>query len=96
VLVIGVLVGRIATYDREPAGTPPATTAPAATTAATALKAVSGPVTSVTVPDSCLEANELADEVISRLNRNVRDQRLFVALRNYTIASQACRRAARP
>ena len=101
VLVIGVLVGRIATYDREPVGTPPATTAPAATTAATAtaataLKAVPGPVTSVTVPASCVETAELADEVISRLNRNVRDRRLFVALRDYTIASQACRRAARP
>jgi hypothetical protein len=34
--------------------------------------------------------------VISRLNRNVRDERLFLALRDYTIASQACRRASSP
>ena len=43
-----------------------------------------------------METAELADEVIYRLNRNVRDRRLFSALRDYTIASQACRRAARP
>ena len=36
------------------------------------------------------------DEVISRLNRNERDNRLAEALRDYTIASQACRRAASP
>ena len=46
------------------------------------------------VPESCVNAAELADEVISRLDRNVRDQRLFLALRDYTIASQACRREA--
>jgi len=39
---------------------------------------------------------KLADEVISRLNRNKRDSRLAVALRDYTIASQACRRAVSP
>ena len=46
------------------------------------------------MPESCVNAAELADEVISRLDRNVRDQRLFLALRDYTIASQACRREA--
>jgi hypothetical protein len=51
-------------------------------------------VTSVTVPQACVDAAELADEVISRLDRNVRDQRLSLALRDYTVASQACRRAA--
>jgi hypothetical protein len=34
--------------------------------------------------------------VISKLNRTVRDERLFAALRDYTIASQACRRASSP
>jgi hypothetical protein len=52
--------------------------------------------TVVSVPDDCLEAAELADEVISRLNRNNRDNRLALALRDYTIASQACRREASP
>jgi hypothetical protein len=48
----------------------------------------------VQVPEACLDAAELADEVISRLNRNDRDNRLALALRDYSIASQACRREA--
>ena len=43
-----------------------------------------------------MDSVELADEVISRLNRNIRDNRLAETLRAYTIASQACRRAASP
>ncbi len=54
------------------------------------------PRTAVSVPDDCLETAELADEVISRLNRNNRDNRLALVLRDYTIASQACRREASP
>jgi hypothetical protein len=46
------------------------------------------------VPQSCLDTAEKADEVISRLNRNERDNRLAAELRDYTIASQACRREA--
>src|SRR4029453_16722961 len=38
----------------------------------------------VSVPEQCIETAELADEVISRLNRNVRDEPLFLALRDYT------------
>jgi hypothetical protein len=52
--------------------------------------------TRTSVPEACLDAAELADEAISRLNRGVRDERLFLALRDYTIASQACRREASP
>ena len=48
------------------------------------------------VPQACLDAAELADEVIARLNRNQRDNRLAEMLRDYTIASQNCRRAASP
>ena len=65
------------------------TTAAAPTTTAKARV-----VTQPSVPEQCVETAELADEVISRLNRNVRDERLFLALRDYTIASQACRREA--
>jgi hypothetical protein len=54
------------------------------------------PKTPVSVPDTCVEAAELADEVISRLTRNIRDNRLAEMLRDYTIASQACRREASP
>jgi hypothetical protein len=53
-------------------------------------------VTKVSVPESCLDTAELGDEVVARLNRNQRDNRLFLALRDYTIASQACRKEASP
>ena len=70
--------------------TTPTTVAPPTTTAPARV------VTQASVPEQCIETAELADEVISRLNRNVRDERLFLALRDYTIASQACRREASP
>jgi hypothetical protein len=81
--------------DGPEAAPPPqattATTAPQATTTqATRIRTV------VSVPEACVDAAELADEVISRLNRNDRDNRLALALRDYTIASQACRREASP
>jgi hypothetical protein len=44
----------------------------------------------------CVDTAKLADEVISRLTRNQRDHRLTLALRDYTIASQAGRRKASP
>jgi anti-sigma factor RsiW len=53
-------------------------------------------VTKISVPESCLDTAGLGDEVIARLNRNQRDNRLFLALRDYTIASQACRKEASP
>jgi len=92
VLVLAVLLVRVATYQREPVGATPTTASSAASTTVVASKPKV--VTSVKVPVSCVETAELADEVISRLNRNVRDQRLFQALRDYTVASQACRREA--
>jgi hypothetical protein len=94
VLALGVLLIRVATYQREPVGATPTTASSAAPTTVVASKPKV--VTSVTVPESCVETAELADEVISRLNRHERDKRLFLALRDYTIASQACRRAASP
>jgi hypothetical protein len=52
--------------------------------------------TKTSVPETCVDTAELADEVISRLTRNIRDNRLAEMLRDYTIASQACRREASP
>jgi hypothetical protein len=92
VLVLGVLLVRVATYQRQPVGATPTTASSAAPT--TVVASQPKVVTSVTVPEACVDAADLADQVISRLDRNVRDQRLFVALRDYTIASQACRREA--
>jgi hypothetical protein len=68
---------------------------PSASTAVPSTRPI--PARTVTsVPEQCVKAAELADQVISRLNRGVRDKRLFLALRDYTIASQACRREASP
>jgi hypothetical protein len=103
VLALGILVGTVASQMQEAART--ASTQPTSTaatqptnTAATAAASTvaAAPKIKTQVPDACLDAQELADEVISRLNRNDRDKRLYVALRDYTIASQACRRAASP
>ena len=73
---------------------------PTQPTTATRVQASSPPATLIrtrtSVPDVCLDAAKLADEVISRLNRNIRDNRLAEMLRDYTIASQACRREASP
>jgi hypothetical protein len=74
-------------------GTPTATSQAPATVPpppATVIK------TRTSVPETCVETAELADEVISRLNRNIRDDRLAELLGDYTINSQACRRQASP
>jgi hypothetical protein len=81
--------------DPEAAPPPQATTATTAPQVTTTQPTVRGP-TVVSVPEECVDAAQLADEVISRLNRNDRDNRLALALRDYTIASQACRREASP
>jgi hypothetical protein len=78
----------------DPAPPPQATTATTAPQATATQPARTRTV--VSVPEACVDAAELADEVISRLNRNDRDNRLALALRDYTIASQACRREASP
>jgi hypothetical protein len=96
-LVLGTVLGWALAGSGDDA--PPEAATPTTTAAQT-----SGPATTaeprvrtvVSVPEECVDTAELADEVISRLNRNVRDERLFLALRDYTIASQACRREASP
>jgi hypothetical protein len=80
--------------DGSSASPPPTQSTPTTAPPSTAKAAAATPRTVVSVPDACVDTAELADEVISRLDRNVRDQRLFSALRDYTIASQACRKEA--
>jgi hypothetical protein len=75
---------------------PPGATTATSQARATPTRPKTAPRTVVSVPDDCLETAELADEVISRLNRNIRDNRLAEMLRDYTVASQACRREASP
>jgi hypothetical protein len=73
---------------------------PSPTTVAAAVRPPAPPETvirtRISVPEACLDTAKLGDEVIARLTSNQRDDRLFPALRKYTIASQACRREASP
>jgi hypothetical protein len=92
---LGVVFGVVGARQGQDVGTPvPSPPASSVAVASTVPRTVSRPV--VHVPEACLDAAELADEVISRLNQNDRDNRLALALRDYTIASQACRREAAP
>jgi hypothetical protein len=71
--------------------------APQTTTASTAAPETTVVTRTVpSVPEQCLEAAELADEIISALTRNERDNRLGLNLRDYTVANQACREEASP
>jgi hypothetical protein len=96
VLGLGILLGIAAAnvHGADSTAATPATSTAPSPTASTIVS--TQPTAQIQVPDACLDAQELADEVISRLNRNVHDKRLFLTLRDYTIASQACRRAASP
>jgi hypothetical protein len=87
VLAAGVALGRATTPEQEAAST---TRTPVASTVASQLRV------QTRVPDACLDSVQLSDDVIARLTRNKRDERLALALRDYTIASQECRRAASP
>jgi hypothetical protein len=79
--------------DEPEAATPP----PQTTTATTAVpKTTVATRTLVSVPEECLEAAELADEIISALTRNQRNNRLALNLRDYSVANQACREEASP
>jgi hypothetical protein len=86
-----ILTGGGDSSDGPPSTQPPPTTQAKAATPAPPVTVVK---TKTSVPEECVDAAELADEVISRLNRNQRDNALALALRDYTIASQACRREA--
>jgi hypothetical protein len=93
--LVGGLSGWLLRGDGEPVAAPPTPTAvapppPSKTPPETVIR------TRTSVPESCYDTSVLGDEVIARLNRNQRDNRLFLALRDYTIASQACRKEASP
>jgi hypothetical protein len=88
VVALSVLLVSVARDRRQPVSAAPVTTATTVPPMATAFR------TRVTVPQACLDAAELADQVIARLNRNQRDNALALDLRDYSVASQACRREA--
>jgi hypothetical protein len=87
VVVLSVVLVGVARERREPAATAPVASA-TIPPPATVIKTVKS------VPEACLDAAELADEIISRLNRNQRGNALAVDLSDYSVASQACRREA--
>jgi hypothetical protein len=68
---------------------------PSATSVVTRV-VVSPPQTRVVVPRVCLETARRADELVDLFTRKVRDRRLSLALKAYTLASQACRKEASP
>ena len=96
--VAGTAFGYILPKGDGGSGSPssPGATTPTSRAPVVVTRPTTPPKTQVSVPDTCVEAAELADEVISRLTRNIRDNRLAEMLRDYTIASQACRREASP
>jgi hypothetical protein len=96
-LTLLFLVGGLFGYllprgDGEPPPTPATVAAPPASKAPpeTVIR------TRTSVPDTCVETAQLADDIIARLTSNQRDNRLALAIRDYTIASQACRKEASP
>jgi len=91
VVALSVLLVSVARDRRQPVSAAPVTTAAPAATPPPPVTVIP---TKKSVPDECLDAAELADEVIARLNRNQRDKALTLALRDYSVASQACRREA--
>jgi hypothetical protein len=97
VVALSVVLVRVASFRRDPVSAAPVATATTVVQQAK-VPATTPPASSVPakiqVPEACIDTTELADEVIARLNRNQRDNALALALRDYTIASQACRREA--
>jgi alkanesulfonate monooxygenase SsuD/methylene tetrahydromethanopterin reductase-like flavin-dependent oxidoreductase (luciferase family) len=93
----GTAFGWILPKGDDGSDAPPATQAPETTAKVVVPPPPSTVIkTKTSVPDECVEASELADEVISRLNRGQRDNALALALRDYSVASQACRKEASP
>jgi len=85
---LGYILPRAGADDRVAA----ATTSPTAPPAQPALPAQPRTI----VPRECLETAQKGDLTIHLLTTNVRDNRLVVALKDYTEASQACRKEASP
>ena len=90
----GTAFGWILPKDNGGSDTPPATQAPPTTVQAKPSRPSTVIKTVKSVPEECVDTAELADEVIARLNRNQRDNTLALDLRDYSVASQACRREA--
>jgi hypothetical protein len=100
-LVLLFLAGGLVGYllpraEADNAGSPPPSVSPTSVATAAIPPVTSPPRTRTSVPETCLETAERGDQVIAYLIRNIRDNRLSSALKNYTISSQACRKEASP
>jgi hypothetical protein len=74
----------------------PAGPARPASTAVVSATTIQLPPGRIVVPAACLETARRADQMIDLYTRNIRDSRLTLALKAYTLASQACRKDASP
>jgi len=93
----GTSFGWILPKDGDDPEAAPVTQAPPTTVQPKAAAPPSTVIKTVpSVPEECVDAAQLADEIISRLNRNQRDNTLALALTDYSVASQACRKEASP
>ncbi len=77
---------------RPPAGT----TRSATSSIVPQVQTAPEPPARVVAPPACLQAAQRGDELIDLFTRNIRDRRLSLALKAYTMASQACRKEASP
>jgi hypothetical protein len=95
VFVAGGAFGYILPKGQSDPDSPP----PLASTLTTRVQVAippASPQTRTSVPEACLQTAIKGDEVITRLVANIRDNRLNRALKDYTTASQACRKEASP
>jgi hypothetical protein len=98
VLALGVALATVAVGARPGLPSGASTQSTAGTSPSTSIAPPSTVIvrTVVQVPQACLDSTELADEIISRFARNKRDKELALALRDYSVATQACRKVAPP
>jgi hypothetical protein len=94
--VAGTAFGWILPKDGDGSDPPAAQAAPTTEATEPPTTATTRGSTLTSVVQVCVEAAQLADEVISALNRNQRNDRLALTLRDWSIANQACRREASP
>jgi hypothetical protein len=87
-LLLGGGLGYLLHRPAAPAAWPPPTAIVTQTTPP--------PPAKVVAPPACLQTAQRGDELIDLFTRNIRDRRLSLALKAYTLASQACRKEASP
>ena len=94
--VVGGAFGYILPKGQSDTPDSPGPLAPTLTTRAQVAIPPASLRTRTSVPEACLQTANKGDEVIARLVANIRDNRLNLALKAYTTASQACRKEASP